>query len=60
MQINEDDLNDLAIERKSDTITCIWQETQRKTEEWERFIVDKRREMDSGVPWLEVVGMGKL
>ena len=33
---------ELALARKSATLTCVLAETQRQTEEWERFMVEKK------------------
>lgn len=66
MEINEDQPNEKAktiyqsccLARETATFTCVLPETQRQTEEWESFLVE--RGQVSGMAQLEAVVLGKL
>lgn len=49
---------ELAIARESTTVTCILSEIQKQEEEWESFIVEKRKSLN--MLWLQAVVTGKL
>ena len=49
---------EMAIARESATVTYILAEIQKQAEEWESFIVEKRKSLN--MLWLQAVGTGKL
>lgn len=50
--------SELAVARESVTFTYILSKTQRQTEEWDSFLVEKGKAL--GMPWLVVAAMWNL